>query len=46
MPGEHPTDIEVRKLEPEWVQGSRKIAERRVVIAGHRLATMLNELLK
>lgn len=45
-PGEHPTDIEVRKLEPEWVQGSRKIAERRIVIAGHRLATMLNELLK
>jgi hypothetical protein len=45
-PGPHPTDIEVRKLDADWVKDSRKIAERRVVIAGHRLATLLNEILK
>ncbi len=45
-PGEHPGDTEVRKLEAAWVAEKRKIAERRVVIAGHRLADLLNELLK
>lgn len=44
-PGDHTTDIEVRKLEPEWVQASRKIAERRIVIAGNRLAALLNDVL-
>jgi hypothetical protein len=45
-PGEHPADIEVRKLEAAWVKDSRKVAEQRIVIAGHRLANLLNELLK
>jgi hypothetical protein len=45
-PGDHPGNIEVRKLDPDWVAGTRKIAERRIVIAGHRLAGLLNELLK
>ena len=45
-PGEHPGNIEVRKLDADWVHGTRKIAERRVVIAGHRLAALLNDLLK
>ena len=45
-PGEHTTDTEVRKLEPDWVQASQGVAQRRIVIAGNRLATMLNELLK
>lgn len=44
--GEHTTDIEVRKLEPDWVQTNRKIAGRRIVIAGHRLAALLNDVLK
>ena len=45
-PGDHPTDTEVRKLDPEWVKSNRKLAERRIVIAGHRLATMLNDALQ
>ena len=45
-PGDHPTDIEVRKLDPEWVKTTRKLAEQRIVIAGHRLAMMLNEALQ
>jgi nuclease S1 len=45
-PGEHPRDTEVRKLEPEWIAATRPVAERRVVIAGHRLAALLKELLK
>ena len=44
-PGEHTTDFEVRKLDAEWVQTTRKIAERRIVIAGYRLATLLNDVL-
>jgi hypothetical protein len=45
-PGEHPNEIEVRKLDAEWVAGTRKIAEQRIVVAGHRLANLLNETLK
>ena len=44
-PGEHTTEIEVRKLEPDWVQATRKIAERRIVVAGNRLAALLNDVL-
>ena len=45
-PGEHPRDTEVRKLAPEWVASMRPVAERRVVIAGHRLAAVLADALK
>jgi nuclease S1 len=45
-PGDHPRDTEVRKLTPEWVAASRPIAERRVVVAGHRMAAILAEALK
>ena len=40
-PGDHPRDTEVRKLSPDWVTEMRPIAERRIVIAGHRLAALL-----
>jgi hypothetical protein len=43
-PGDHPRDIEVRKLAPEWVAERRALAERRVVIAGYRLAALLDSL--
>lgn len=43
-PGEHPRDIEVRKLEPEFVHERQEIAARRITIAGYRLAEVLNEL--
>ena len=45
-PGDHPRDTEVRKLSPEWVAASRPIAERRIVVAGYRLAALLGEALK
>lgn len=40
-PGEHPRDTEVRKLAPEWVAANRSVAEKRIVLAGHRLAKLL-----
>jgi S1/P1 Nuclease len=43
-PGDHPRDIEARKLTAEFAAASRPIAERRVVLAGHRLAVVLAEL--
>lgn len=43
-PGEHTTDTEVRKLEPEFVASCYEISGRRVVIAGHRLAALLDDL--
>ncbi len=43
-PGDHPHDIEVRKLEPDFVHQSQEIAARRVTVAGYRLADLLNEL--
>jgi hypothetical protein len=35
----------VRKLDPAWVAATRPIAERRVVIAGYRLAELLKQTL-
>jgi hypothetical protein len=43
-PGDHPRDIEVRKLTPEWIAATRPIAERRVVVAGYRLAALLRDI--
>ena len=40
-PGDHPRDTEVRKLAPDWIAGNRPIAEKRVVLAGYRLAKLL-----
>lgn len=40
-PGDHPRDTEVRKLTPEWVAANRPIAEKRIVLAGYRLAKLL-----
>lgn len=42
-PGDHPRDTEVRKLNPEWVAANRPVAERRVVLAGYRLAALLEQ---
>ncbi len=39
--GPHPGDQEVRTLPPEFASGARKIAERRVALAGYRLARLL-----
>ncbi len=44
-PGEHTTDTEVRKLEPDFIAANYEIAGRRVVVAGYRLAALLEELL-
>ncbi len=43
-PGDHPHEIEVRKLEPEFVHQSQAIAARRIAVAGYRLGDLLNEL--
>lgn len=43
-PGPHPSDHEVRTLPPEFATDARKIAERRVALAGYRLARVLNDL--
>jgi hypothetical protein len=45
-PGDHPRDIEARKLTPAWVAATRPLAERRIVIAGHRIAAVLKDVLK
>jgi hypothetical protein len=44
-PGDHPRDTEVRKLAPEWVAANRSVAEKRIVLAGHRLAKLLETVL-
>lgn len=43
-PGPHPGDSEVRTLGPEFAAPARKVAQRRVALAGYRLARMLAEL--
>ncbi len=43
-PGDHPRDTAARPLEPEFVRQNRAVAEKRVVLAGHRLAKLLKEL--
>lgn len=40
-PGPHPRDTGVRTLEPEFAGPARKIAQRRVALAGYRLAKIL-----
>ncbi len=42
--GEPPDNTEARLLTPEFVKASRPVAERRVALAGYRLARLLNEL--
>lgn len=42
--GPHPGDSEVRTLAPEFAAPAREIAQRRVALAGYRLAQMLNDL--
>jgi hypothetical protein len=41
--GPHPGDTEVRRLTPEFARASYPIACRRLVIAGHRMARLLEE---
>jgi hypothetical protein len=43
-PGPHPTDHEVRTLDPAFGTASQKIAARRVALAGYRLAALLKDL--
>jgi hypothetical protein len=40
-PGPHPGDSEVRTLPPEFAAPARQIAQRRVALAGYRLARLL-----
>ena len=42
--GDPPDNTEARLLTPEFAQATRPIAERRVALAGYRLARLLNEL--
>ena len=41
-PGEPATNSEVHPLTPEFVQASQLIANRRIALAGYRLAALLN----
>jgi len=44
-PGPHPTDYEVGRLTPQFVHAAHEIAEQRIVLAGCRLAAVLNAIL-
>ena len=41
-PGPHPENTEAPKLQPEFAHAAYEISGRRIVIAGHRLAAVLN----
>jgi len=43
-PGPHPGGSEVRTLAPEFAEPARKTAQRRVALAGYRLARVLSDL--
>lgn len=43
-PGPHPTDYEVVKLTPAFVHQAHDIADKRIALAGYRLANLLNEI--